>query len=99
MVKQRQDVVQNASPRALNVRDDNAQCTKQRTTQCAPTQTNTLRASAFMQGSLARYYRRRLVDFSEYHMCQQATAVDQPPCSPVFNMADDALDGFDVSGV
>jgi len=99
MVKQRQDVVQNASPRALDVHDDNTRRTKQRVMQHAPTQTNTLRASAFVQGSLAWYYRQRLVDFSEYCMCQRATVVNQPPCSLVFNMANDALDGFDVSGV
>ena len=57
MVKQRQDVVQNASPQVLDVHDDDTQHTKQHVMQCAPTQTNTLRASAFMQGSLARYYR------------------------------------------
>jgi len=32
-------------------------------------------------------------------MRQQATAVDQPPFSLVPNMADDALNGLDVSGV
>jgi len=32
-------------------------------------------------------------------MCQWTTAVDQPPFSVVFNAADNALDGFDVSGV
>jgi len=83
----------------LNVRDDDAQRTKQRTTQRAPTQANTLRASAFVQGSLALYCRQRLVRFSEYCMRQQATAVNQPLFSPVPNTADDALNGLDVSGV
>jgi len=32
-------------------------------------------------------------------MCQQTTAVNQPPFSTVFNVADNALDGFDVGGV
>lgn len=32
-------------------------------------------------------------------MRQRATAVDQPPCFPVFNTADNTLDGLDVSGV
>jgi len=84
---------------ALDVHDDDAQRTKQCTTQCAPTQANTLRVSAFVQGSLALYCRRRLVRFSEYHMRQRATAVNQPPFSPVPNTADDALNGLNVSGV
>jgi len=84
---------------ALDVRDDDAQCTKQHMTQCAPTQANTLRASAFVQGSLALYCRRWLVRFSKYCMRQRATAVDQPPFSLVPNTADDALNGLDVSGV
>jgi len=32
-------------------------------------------------------------------MRQRTTAVDQPPFSAVFNVADNALDGFDVGGV
>ena len=32
-------------------------------------------------------------------MRQRTTAVDQAPFLPVFNTADNALDGFDVSGV
>jgi len=32
-------------------------------------------------------------------MRQRTTAVNQPPFSMVFNTADNALDGFDVSGV
>jgi len=32
-------------------------------------------------------------------MHQQTTVVNQPPFSMVFNAADNALDGFDVSGV
>src|SRR5260221_883793 len=32
-------------------------------------------------------------------MRQRTTAVDQPPFSPVFNMANNTLDGFDVSKV
>jgi len=67
--------------------------------QHAPIQANTLRASVFVQGSLALYYRQQLVCFSEYCMHQWATVVDQPPFSPVPNMADDALNGLDVSGV
>jgi len=84
---------------ALDVRDDDAWHTKQCMTQRAPTQANTLRASVFVQGSLTLYCCQRLVRFSEYHMRQWATAVDQPPFSPVPNMADDALNGLDVSGV
>ena len=32
-------------------------------------------------------------------MGQWTTVVDQPPFFPVFNAADNALDGFDVNGV
>jgi len=67
--------------------------------QRAPTQANTLRVSAFVQGSLALYCRQQLVRFSEYCMHQWATAVNQPPFSLVPNTADDALNGLDVSGV
>src|SRR5260221_2271510 len=47
--------------------------------------------------SLAQSYRCRRL--SEYCMRQRTTAVDQPPFSPVFNMANNTLDGFDVSKV
>src|SRR5260221_3634704 len=59
----------------------------------------TWRASAFMRSSLARSYACRLIHLREYCMRQWTTAVDQPPFLPVFNTADNALDGFDVSGV
>jgi len=35
----------------------------------------------------------------KHRMCQQATVVNQPPFPLVSNTADNALDGFDVSGV
>ena len=41
----------------------------------------------------------QLLYLSKYCMCQQTTVVDQPPFSTVLNMANNALDGFDVSGV
>jgi len=59
----------------------------------------TLRASAFKEDLLARSCCHQLICLSKYHMHQQTTAVDQPPFSVVFNMADNTLDGFDVSGV
>ena len=37
-----------------------------------------------------------LVHFSKYCMCQWATAVNQPLSPPVFNTANNALNGFDV---
>jgi len=83
----------------LNVHDDDAQHTKQHTMQHVPTQANTLRASAFVQGSLALYCRQWLVCFNEYCMRQWATGVNQTPFSPVPNMADDTLNGLDVSRV
>ena len=59
----------------------------------------TLRASPFVQGSLALYCHQGLLGVSEYCMRQWATVVDQPPFFLVFNMADNTLDGLDVSGV
>jgi len=83
-------VVRDVGARALDARDGEA---KQCTMHCAPMQTNTV------QGSLAQSCHRQLIRLSEYRMCQRATAVDQPPISPVFNTADYTLDGFDVSGI
>ena len=57
-----------------------------------------LRASACVQGLLARSCRRRLVRLIEYRMCQRATAVDQPPFPPISDTTDNALDGVDVNG-
>ena len=51
------------------------------------------------KNTLAQSYRHRSTLLSEYCMRERTTAVDQPPFSPVFNTADNALDGFDVSGV
>ena len=59
----------------------------------------TLRASAFVQGLLAWLCCCRLVHLTEYHMYQQATAVDQPPFPPISNTTDNTLDGVDVNGV
>jgi len=59
----------------------------------------TLKASAFMQSSLAWSCCHRLVRLVEYCVCQWATAVDQPPFPPVFNTTDNALDGVDVNRV
>src|SRR6266852_1795325 len=76
--------------------------TKQCTAHGASPQPNTvqpLRTNGFVQSSLARSRHRRLIDLSKYRMCQRATAVNQPPFSPVFNTANNALDGFDVSRV
>jgi hypothetical protein len=75
------------------------------TKQCTAHQTRqkkysvTLRASAFVKSSLVRSYHHQLIRLSEYRMREWTTAVDQPPFPPVFNTADNALDGFDVSGV
>ncbi len=55
--------------------------------------------SLHMQSSLAWSCHCQLICFSKYHMCQWATVVNQPPFPPVFNMADNTLDGFDVSRV
>jgi hypothetical protein len=79
--------VRDVGVRALDVRDGdarryqtmhNAPCTS------AGKQSATLRASAFVQGSLAQPCHRRLIRLSEYRMRQWATAVDQPPFPPVF---------------
>jgi len=59
----------------------------------------TLKASAFVQSSLAWLCHCRLVRLVEYHVCQWATAVDQPPFPLVFNTTDNALDGVDVNRV
>lgn len=74
--------------RALDVRDGDRTGHQRRQTLA------TLRASAFVQGSLAQSCRRRLIRLSEYRMRQRATAVDQPPFSPVLNTSDNTLDGF-----
>jgi len=65
----------------------------------AKTISATLRASAFEEDLLTQSCRHQLIRLSKYHMCQWTTVVDQPPFSMVFNMADNTLDGFDVSGV
>lgn len=59
----------------------------------------TLRTNGFAQSQPAWSCHRGLIRLSKYRMCQWATAVHQPPFSSVFNTADNALDGFDVSGV
>jgi len=71
---------------------NNAQCNAHQHRQ-------TLRASVFVQVSLAQSCRQWLIRFSEYCMRQQATAVNQPPFPLVFNMTNNALDGVDVSRV
>jgi len=56
--------------------------------------------SECIQGnSLVWSYCHQLVCLSKYCICQQTAVVNQPPFSVVFNAADNALDGFDVSGV
>ncbi len=55
--------------------------------------------SLHMQSSLTWLCCRQLICFSKYRMCQQATTVNQPPFPLVFNMANNTLDGFDVSRV
>jgi len=59
----------------------------------------TLRASAFVQGLLAWSSRCRLVRLIKYCMYQQATVVDQPPFPLISNTTDNTLDGVDVNGV
>jgi len=92
-------VVRNVGARALDMRDNNAQ--QYQTTNDEHWQNSRRDSpSKCVQGnSLVQSCRHRLVCLSKYHMCQQTTVVDQPPFSVVFNTADNALDGFDVSGV
>ena len=59
----------------------------------------TLEANGIRAGLTRRPRRRRLIHLRKYRMCQRATAVDQPPLSPVLDTTDDALNRFDVSGV
>jgi hypothetical protein len=58
-----------------------------------------LRANEFAQSSPAQPCRPQLICLSKYRMCQRATAVNQTPSSPVFNTANNTLNGLDVYGV
>ena len=59
----------------------------------------TPRAGVWGESPLARSRRGRLIRLNEYRMRQWTTAVDQPILLPVFNTADNTLNGFDVSRV
>ena len=59
----------------------------------------TPRAGIWGESPLAQSHHGRLICLNEYCMHQWTTAVDQPILLPVFNTADNTLNGFDVSRV
>jgi len=91
-------VIQNAGMQVLDVYDNNARQYQtmndehRQNPQCDS-------QSECIWGRLGWSYRRQLLHLSKYRMCQQITVVNQPLFSVVLNMADNALDGFDISGV
>ena len=88
------DVVGVEDARALDVCDVSAGGTKQCTMLRVPPQPDTvrlLRANTFAQSSLA--------PLSKCHMCQRAAVVNQSLFPPVFNMTDNEMNKFNVSGV
>jgi len=92
-------VIRNVSARVLDVRDNNARQYQTMNNEYWQNSQRDSPSECIRGNSLVRSCCRRLVHLSKYRMRQQTTAVDQPPFSAVFNVADNALDGFDVSRV